>query len=129
MIEALTGFPDNVAAFVWHGHITQADYEAVLIPDVEQRLTRHDKVRIFYEIAPDFAGVDPDAAWEDTKIGLAHWFRWERLAVVTDVEWIKHTMKIFGFLMPGELRAFPLAQTTLARNWITSDEDTIAEGD
>jgi hypothetical protein len=46
MIEALTGFPDNVAAFVCHGHVTKADYEKVLIPDVEKRLAHHDKVRI-----------------------------------------------------------------------------------
>lgn len=123
MIEALTGFPDNVAAFACHGHVTKADYEKVLIPDVENRLAHNDKVRIYYETAPDFAGVDPGAVWDDTKVGFAHWFRWERLAVVTDVEWIKHTMKIFGFLMPGELRAFPTTEATAARDWITRQHD------
>jgi SpoIIAA-like len=118
MIESLTGFPDDVAAFVCHGHVTKADYETILIPDIENRLAHHDKVRIYYETAADFAGVDPGAVWEDTKVGFAHWFRWERLAVVTDVEWIKQTMKFFGFLMPGELRAFPSAEADHAREWI-----------
>jgi hypothetical protein len=40
-------------------------------------------------------------------------------AVVTDVEWIKQTMKIFGFLMPGELRAFSVTEVNTARDWIT----------
>lgn len=119
MIEALTGFPDNVAAFVCHGHVTKADYETVLIPEVVKRLTHQDKVRIYYETAPDFAGVDPGAVWDDAKVGFAHWSRWERLAVVTDVDWIKQTMKIFAFLMPGELRAFPTTKATTARDWIT----------
>ena len=119
MIEALTGFPDNVAAFVCHGHVTRTDYETVLIPDVEKRLAHRDKVWIYYEIAQDFAGIEPGAVWEDTKVGVAHWFRWERLAVVTDVEWIKHTLKIFGFLMPGELRSFPTTEADTARDWIT----------
>lgn len=119
MIEVLTDFPDNVAAFVCHEHVTRADYESVLIPDVEKKLAHHDKVRIYYEIAPDFVGVDPGAMWEDTKVGFAHWFRWERLAVITDVEWIKQTMKIFGFLMPGELRAFSTAEAGTARDWIS----------
>jgi hypothetical protein len=64
-----------------HGHVTKADYEKVPIPDVEKRLAHNDKVRIYYETAPDFAGVDPGAVWDDTKVGFAHWFRWERLAV------------------------------------------------
>lgn len=38
MIELLKGFPDNVAAFAYHGHVTKADYDQVLIPDFEDRL-------------------------------------------------------------------------------------------
>jgi SpoIIAA-like len=121
MIEALTGFPDNVAAFACHGHVTKADYETVLIPDLEKRLLDHDKVRIYYETAPDFAGIDPGAIWEDTKVGFSHFLRWERFAVVTDVEWIKQTMKFVGFLMPGELSAFPTAEADRARSWIVEE--------
>ncbi len=119
MIEAITGFPDNVAAFACHGRVTKADYESVLIPDVEKRLLHHDKVRIYYETATDFTGVDPGAVWEDTKVGFAHFLRWERFAVVTDVEWIKQMTKFVGFLMPGEVRAFPTTEAAAARDWIT----------
>jgi hypothetical protein len=27
--------------------------------------------------------------WEDIKVDTEHFTRWERMAVVTDVEWIK----------------------------------------
>ncbi len=121
MIEALAGFPDNIAAFVCHGHVTKADYETVVIPDIEKRLLDHDKVRVYYEIAPDFAGFDPGAVWEDTKVGFTHFLRWERFAVVTDVEWIQQTMKFVGFLMPGELRAFPTTEAERARAWVVQE--------
>ena len=119
MIEVLKEFPDNVAAFVCHGHVTKDDYESVLIPDVEDRLKRHDKVRVYYEVAGDFDGIDPGAAWEDTKLGLSHLFGWERFAVVTDVDWIHHAVKFFGFVMPGQMRTFPAAEASEARRWIT----------
>jgi hypothetical protein len=90
----------------------------VLIPDIEKRLKQHEKVRIYYEIAADFAGVDPGAAWEDTKVGFSHLLRWERFAVVSDVEWINHAVKLFSFLMPGKLRVFPTADAGQAREWI-----------
>lgn len=123
MIKPLTGFPDNVAAFACQGHVTKADYETVLIPDVEQRLERHDKVRIFYEIDPDFTGFDPGAMWDDTKVGFRHYLRWERFAVVTDIEWIKQTMKFVGFLMPGDMRAFPVSEADEARKWVAEPTD------
>ena len=54
MIEMLKGFPENVAAYACHGHVTKADYDTVLMPDVADRFSRHEKLRIYYEVAPDF---------------------------------------------------------------------------
>ena len=118
MIEVLTGFPNNVLAFVCHGHITKRDYESILTPAVEKALEGHEKVRLYYETASDFAGIDPSAVWEDAKVGLGHFSHWERFAVVTDVEWIRHTMKLFSFLMPGEMRVFSSDEAAQAREWI-----------
>lgn len=120
MIEHLKSFPDNVLAFACHGHVTKQDYASVLVPAVEQALKKHEKVRLYYETAPDFAGIEPGAVWEDTKVGVSHLPRWDRFAVVTDVEWIRHTMKFFGFLIPGEMKVFPNAEAALARKWIAA---------
>ena len=120
MIEHLKSFPGNVLAFVCHGQVTKQDYATVLIPAVEKALKEHDKVRLYYETAPDFSGIDPSAVWEDTKVGVSHLLRWERVAVVTDVEWIKQTMKFFSFMLPGELRVFPTREAAAARTWIVA---------
>jgi len=120
MIEALKGFPDSVLAFVCHGQVTKQDYETVLIPAVAKALAEHEKVRLYYETAPDFAGIDPGAIWEDTKVGVSHLMRWERFAVVTDIDWIRHTMTFFSFLMPGEMRVFSGDEAAQARDWIVA---------
>ena len=119
MIEQLKDFPENVLAFVCHGHISKADYEAVLIPAVEKALKKQDKVRLYYETAPDFAGIDAGAMWDDFKVGMEHLTRWEQVAIVTDVEWIKHTLRFFSFLMPGSAKIFPTAEAPQARAWIS----------
>ena len=118
MIESLKSFPGNVLAFVCHGHVTKQDYATVLVPAVEKALKEHDKVRLYYETASDFAGIEPSAVWEDTKVGVSHLLRWERFAVVTDIEWIKHTMKFFSFVIPGELRVFSTTEAAQAKKWI-----------
>ena len=124
MIELLKGFPDNVAAFALHEHVTKADYDQLLLPDFEDRLRRHKKLRIDIEIASDLAGFDPGAIWEDQKLGWKHFFDRERCALVTDVAWAKHAAKFsefFGFLWPGEYRVFAEAEAGKARDWIAED--------
>jgi len=120
MIELLKDFPGNIVACVCHGRVTKAEYTAVLIPAVEGAIKDHDKVRLYYETGSDFEGIDPSAVWEDAKVGVGHFLKWERFAVVTDVEWIKQTMKFFGFLIPGELRVFSNAEAAQAKKWIAA---------
>ena len=119
MIELLKGFPDSVVAISAHGEVTRKDYDTVLIPAIEKALKSHDKVRVLYEIGPDFTGYDAGSAWEDFKAGMEHLSRWERVAVITDIDWIKHTMQLFSIIMPGMVRVYPTADAAKARLWIT----------
>ena len=120
MIETLPGFPGNIIACLCKGRVTKADYDAVLVPAVREALRTHEEVRLYYETDADFAGIDAGAAWEDFKIGMEHFTRWERIAVVTDVEWIKHMVRLFGFLMPSATRLFSRSEAAQAREWIVA---------
>ncbi|HET9030159.1 MAG TPA: STAS/SEC14 domain-containing protein [Candidatus Aquilonibacter sp.] len=112
-----TGF-SKCARFA-HGRITGTDYEAVLIPEVDAKLTRHHDIKCYYEVAAD-ASFDVGAVWDDAKIGIEHMTRWARVAVVTDIEWLRNATNAFRFLMPGKVRVFESAQASEARRWIAS---------
>lgn len=120
MIELLPNFPDNVVAIVCDGRVTGADYDSVFVPAVENALKNHEKVSVYYEIAPEFSGFDPGAMFEDFKVGMGHLTRWERIALVTDVEWIRRATQLFSFITPGEMKLFPTSQAKEARAWIAA---------
>jgi hypothetical protein len=118
MIERLEGFPDNVVAFAAKGQVTKQDYEQVLAPEVARAFKSHRKVNFYYELGPQFTGLEPGAAWEDLKEGVRHFGGWSKMAVVTDVEWIKRLVSGFGAIIPGEVRVFPNAEQAVARAWV-----------
>lgn len=120
MIEIIEGLPDNVVGILAKGEVTRQDYLEVVIPAVDKSLKRNGKVRLYYELGSEFTGIDFGAEWEDFKIGIEHLSRWERVAVVTDVAWIRHAVNAFRFLMPGEVRVFTTGQTSEARKWIVA---------
>lgn len=121
MIKVLPGFDERVVAVAAEGQLTRQDYEQVLIPRVTALLKRFDKLRIYYELGTQLTGVDAGAAWEDFKLGVEHLTRWERMAVVSDVHWIRVALEAFRFVMPGRLRIFDSAHATEAREWIQAD--------
>ena len=121
MIEALKGFPARVLVFSWKGHVTKHDYENVLIPAVEQALEREGKIRLYYLIETDFSGFERGARLDDFKLGIEHLARWERIAVVTDLEWIGYTFRAFSFVIPGVAKVFRVDEKAKARKWILED--------
>lgn len=118
MIEFIEGFPEGAVAVAGKGRVTAEDYDKVLIPKIEETLKRYGKLSLYCELGEEFAGIDAAAAWKDFKIGVAHLSRWERMAVVTDIEWIRFAINAFRFLMLGRLRLFPTAKASEARAWI-----------
>ena len=120
MITQLTDFPENVVAFRCTGRVTRGDYENVLVPAVLDKLHSHDKVRLYYETGEDFAGFDPGAMWEDFKVGVEHLTRWEKVAVVTDIDWIRKAVQFFAFLMPATTRLFSCTEAAQASGWISA---------
>jgi hypothetical protein len=120
MIKQLGDFPDNVVAFRCTGRLTKADYDTVLVPALLDKLRIHEKIRLYYETGEDFAGFDPGAMWEDFKVGIQNLTRWDKVAVVTDVDWIRKAVNFFAFLMPATTRLFSRSEATQARAWISA---------
>ncbi|QUD89543.1 STAS/SEC14 domain-containing protein [Phenylobacterium montanum] len=120
MIEKLAGFPSDVLAFACRGRVTRRDYETVLIPAAQAAFEAHDRVRLYYEIGPDFETIETGALLEDLKVGMEHLTSWDRVALVSDVDWIRNTVRLFGFLLPGRLKVFHLGEASEARHWISA---------
>ncbi len=118
MVEQIKDLPENVAAFKAIGQITGEDYENFLIPIVEEKIKNFKKIRFLYVLGEEFIGYDKEALWDDTKVGLKHFFEYEKIAVVTDNDHWEKLVKVFGVLMPAEVKVFSLTDIETAKQWI-----------
>lgn len=118
MIEKIPDLPSNALGFIAKGTVTANDYESTIIPAVEELFSRHSKIRFLYHLGEDFTRFEAAAMWDDTKLGLKHFTGWERMAVVSDIEWIRAAIKIFGFGIPGQVRVFHNSEFAEAIQWI-----------
>ena len=57
------------------------------------------------------------AGWEDTKLGIGHVSKWKRIAVVQTTTGIPHAVGMFGWMVPGDVKVFPLQEQAAAMEW------------
>ncbi len=121
-IELIPALPDNVVGLIAKGEIHAEDYEKTIDPAVEAALATNDKVRLLYVLGADLEGYSGGAAWQDGKLGMKHLGKWEKIAVVSDQDWIRHSVNLFGYLIPGKVKVFTVAEEADASEWITADD-------
>jgi hypothetical protein len=114
------GMPAGVIAVRAVGRATAADYRAVMNPAIEQATEGGRKARLYIELGEGFEGYDSSAILADTALGLGNFTSFERIAVVTDTDWIRHAIQLFGWLIPGDVRVFAVGETAGAREWIAA---------
>ena len=122
MIRVLNDMPAGVLGLEAIDDVEEEDYEEVLIPAVEAAIAEHGKVRLVYVLGPDFDEYEEEAVWEDLKLGARHPSSFERIAVVTDAKWVGPAMKVFSILLPGQARAFRLADREAATHWAATGD-------
>lgn len=62
--------------------------------------------------------------WEDTKVVIAHLPRWEKIALVTDHAAYVNDVKAFGWMVPGEIKVFAVADLSDAEPWVADSSDS-----
>ncbi|MGO4446194.1 STAS/SEC14 domain-containing protein [Mycobacterium sp. 2YAF39] len=119
MIEVLHDMPAGVVGIRVSGKVT-GDEISAFKPEME-KLLGSDELRIVEVIAPDYAGFGRGGLIEDLKQGfgtlIQHHSSFKRVAVVTDKEWVGHTVHAVGWMVPGELEVFGLDDLERAKQW------------
>jgi hypothetical protein len=121
MLQILSGFPDDVVAVLASGEVTGEEFRAVLVPVVEDKFKAHKELNLYYQFGPDFTRMSAGAMWEDTKLDITHWKSWRRIAIVTNVGWIRKGARLAMLLLRRPVHVFSNAEADAAREWLMAD--------
>ena len=121
MLEKLES-PDSVLAVEVVGKLEKADYERVLVPALDAQIKGAAEIRCVWVFGDKYEGLTAGAVASDAGLYLGELVRrdlskWKRCAVVTDKDWLRHSIQIFRFMIPGEVELFDVTQTQAAIDW------------
>ena len=112
------------------GVIDAEDYAEKIVPAIEAALARHEKIKILYRIGPEFESFTAGALWSDTRLGTANLTRFSKVALVTDIPWMRGAVRVFA-----PHRARPRCGSSrdkeldAAKAWIAAEEAKDAGGE
>lgn len=119
MIEVLPDMPTGVTGIRVSGRLSGQDMRE--FQPTMRTMLDGDELRIVEVIAADYEGFGPGGLVEDMKMGfgalLHHHSAFKRIAVVSDKEWVAHTLHAFAWMVPGELAIFGLDELDRAKQW------------
>jgi hypothetical protein len=118
MMELMKGLPDNILGIIGSGTITGEDYDTVIIPAMKDKLQRHKKIRLLYQLNKDFVHYSLDAYLEDAKVSW-HTLSFEKVAVVSDVRWINDSVNLYKFIIPVQVKVFSNSELEKAKEWLS----------
>ena len=118
MIEFIEGLPENVVAVRLSGVVKEEDYDNVLAPAVEDEVKKYGKVRLLYQVQ-DFKKFSRSAMLEDMKLGVENFNSFEKIAVVSDVDWMIDAVDAFKHIMPGTVKTYGNKELSKAEAWVS----------
>jgi hypothetical protein len=119
MIEVLQDMPKGVFGIRVSGRVRGDDLRD--FKPVWEEAVKTGEIRIVEVIASDYEGFGPGGLVEDLKLGFGALFQhhsaFKRIAVVSDKDWVAHTLHALAWMVPGELALFRLDELERAKEW------------
>lgn len=123
MLNKIHDMPAGTLGFEAIGEVDDDDVENVLAPALHQWVAQRGKIRLLYVLGPRLTEFEGDAVSENAKFVARHPAAFERIAVVSDEEWLRPAIKALSLLLPGQAKAFPVHQLTAAKQWLAEGLD------
>jgi hypothetical protein len=120
LVARIDDMPAGTIGLRAGGKLTADDYRDVLEPALREGI-ESGELRLLF-VLTEFDGLEPGAIPEDIRTGLSAWLghhsAWKRFALITDVDWVAKAMRMFAWMVPGELMIGDLDKLEEAKAWV-----------
>lgn len=117
LIPGLAPFTVGVTA---RGKIIKKDYTDVLLPALKKVSAEWKGINMLLVMETDMKNFTLNAWLEDIKVNANYFFKWNKMAIVTDGSVLDKITAVFGTIVPGEAKAFSLDEVEQAKEWVNT---------
>ena len=121
MLRRIDDMPSGTIGFEAVGEVEDDDWEEAVEPLLRNEIANGGKVRLLYLLGPQARELEGDAMQADTSFRARHASSFERVAVVSDEDWIRPALRALSALLPGKAKGFKVSDVDAAKAWLTQN--------
>jgi len=119
MVQLLEDFPPHVAAYKASGSVGKEEYERVVMKRVDEVAVEFGKVNFIVVLQTGMEDYTIGAFLQYLKVSFEHFFKWNRMAIVSDEQWVRRAYDFLGHIVHGEIRTYEIKRLDEAREWVS----------
>jgi hypothetical protein len=123
MLRRIIDMPAHTIGFEAVGEVEDDDWEQTVEPLLRREIADGHKVRLLYLLGPEARDVEGDAMKAEAGFRARHATSFDRLAVVSDEDWMRPALRALSFVLPGKARGFRVHELAAAKTWLAEDQD------
>jgi hypothetical protein len=124
MLRRMSDMPAGTIGFEAVGEVEDDDWEQAVEPVLRREIAEGRHVRLLYPLGPEARGVEGDAMTADAGFRARHATSFDRVAVVSDEDWMRPALRALSFLLPGQARGFHVRELDAAKTWLADGVST-----
>jgi hypothetical protein len=122
MLRRIDDMPAGTVGFEAVGEVEDDDWERAVEPTLRREIADGRKLRLLYVIGPRAREVEGDAMGADVEFRARHASSFERVAVVSDEDWIRPALRALSFMLPGKAKGFRTRDLVAAKSWLVAND-------
>jgi hypothetical protein len=120
MLKQMADMPPGTVGFEAVGEVDDDDFERTVEPVLRRIIAEGGKVRLLYLLGVRLREYESDALKEEMAFAAHHPSAYERVAVVSDEDWLRPALRVLSVLVPGQLHGFRIADLQAAKSWVAA---------
>lgn len=118
MLQRMRDMPAGTIGFEAIGEVEDDDWEETAEPVLRHEMADGQKIRLLYLLGAKARDVEGDAVTADSGFRARHATSFERVAVVSDEDWMRPAVRALSALLPGKAKAFRVHDLAAAKAWL-----------
>lgn len=118
MLQQIEDMPAGTIGFEAIGEVEDDDWERAVEPVLKREMAAGRKLRLLYLLGVQAREVEGDAMGKDVGFRARHATSFERVAVVSDEDWLRPALAALSFMLPGKAKGFRVADLQAAKSWL-----------